>query len=364
MAIPLVLGSHGLGMIPSLHPLHVRQPQQRATCAYEAFRYAEPPKEWNSYTFFIDLPGAEWKTMCSEMIMKQILDSIKARCLQKWTEDDTPREFKELSASHAMKDGQCRVTIHLIAESTKDAKYPKFDSRCLLNPKPEPCGLATQTLPWPSVCRRKRTPDFTPAEDKRLKELKEAGVKWGEIAKQFPERTKITLQNRYWGVLAPGLEPPPGGPVPPQGEKGSIYTAEEDWLLASMRENGASWPEVADAFSQRFPGQGRSGMGLRNRYEKLLNHRKNRDPGRDYTPEEDALIKDMRANGRNWDEIAEVLPGRSMAAVITRWYAALEQDTAQQDERLKKLVKEGLSWEQIAKHFLSIMDELNEEERE
>ncbi len=252
--------------------------------------------------------------------MTPILESLKLRCLQIWAQDGSPKEFKELSIS--MEEEQCRITIKVTADSTTDENYPKINGNCLLDPKPEPCGIATEDLPWPSKCRLTRNALYTAEEDERLLASKEAGLSWSEIAETFPERSIGGLAARYRTLLNAGSEPRP----PSLDErKYAEFSPEEDALLKKLRDDGKSLREIAKAFSRRFPGRERTVDSLKARYR----YRFGRHPRPEqlpFTPEEDARLRRMREEGTPWNEMEEAFPGRSMNKLIYRYYGILEPD--------------------------------------
>ncbi len=302
--------------------------------------------------------------MCTQPVMKPMLDSIKARCLQKWARDGLTRHFKKVATW--MEDGKCTVTFQVEAESTKDQTYPVFEDDCLLYPKPEPCGIASQDLPWPLKCRLTMNPDYTPEEDALLIQLRAEGQSWTEIAKEFTniysERSPKALENHYNSRLRPGLKAPPPRPLPPQGRKHSQYTSEEIEFLRKMRQDERrSWEEIADAFSTHFPGSGRTPKGLKGRYRTEFGNTAHPERLSPYTPEENARLRGMKDTGRPWEEIAKAFPGRSIKALKAQsWRLERGQGkelrpwsewTPEEDQRLKALKGSGLSWSQVIEQF-------------
>lgn len=66
---------------------------------------------------------------------------------------------------------------------------------------PSVAGPSQQTLPSPSVPKKGRTnTPWTPAEEQRLKTLREAGSSWSEIAKTFPTRTEGSVKKHWYKV--------------------------------------------------------------------------------------------------------------------------------------------------------------------
>ena len=82
--------------------------------------------------------------------------------------------------------------------------------------------------------------NWTPAEDKKLKDLVESGASWEEIGRQLT-RTAGAVHARAKTFKLLGLRPKSSGLV----GVGKIWTADEDAELVQLATNGVSRAEIA-----------------------------------------------------------------------------------------------------------------------
>lgn len=61
---------------------------------------------------------------------------------------------------------------------------------------------SAQTLPSPLPKKGRTNTPWTPAEEQRLKTLRDAGSSWSEIAKTFPLRTEGSVKKHWYKVRA------------------------------------------------------------------------------------------------------------------------------------------------------------------
>lgn len=71
---------------------------------------------------------------------------------------------------------------------------------------------AAQTLASPVIKKGRTNTPWTPAEEQRLKALREAGRSWSEIAKTFPTRTEGSVK-KHWYKVCEVRQTPSGGTV-------------------------------------------------------------------------------------------------------------------------------------------------------
>ncbi len=195
------------------------------------------------------------------MLMHPMLLAIERRCRQKWAQHGLVRRFEDLNAR--LGEDYCHITIQITVEPGMNKNYPWFDDDCLIKPMPPICGLTgddVRWIPWPSSYGLTERAKYTSEEDERLIKLKESGLSWRELARRFPGRSRVELQDRYEVNLRP-----PGLP----GRKGAEWTTEDNKLLKSGKDNGLKWKEIAEVFQRR--GQERSVNALRAQYNKIRN---------------------------------------------------------------------------------------------
>ena len=197
-----------------------------------------------------------------------------------------------------------------------------------------------------SVPKKKRGRLWTEEENEFLLKLVEAEVSWMEIAGNFPERTVAGIRSHYRylrrGLLRPKLYKAP-------------WTAAEDKLLIELEEEGRPWKERVVLFDNR---------SLPAMQQRLKIIKPERIPIGNFTPEEDDTIVEALMSGKSMKEIAQSL-GRSERGVQRR-IKKLEKSNrlyptpqivsgrhyAEADlERIDKMAKEGMSYEEIAPSF-------------
>jgi hypothetical protein len=72
----------------------------------------------------------------------------------------------------------------------------------VLDPGP---GPSQTQLPSPVVKKGRTNTPWTPAEEQRLKTMRDAGSSWSEIAKTFPQRTEGSVKKHWYKVRPSGV---------------------------------------------------------------------------------------------------------------------------------------------------------------
>lgn len=164
---------------------------------------------------------------------------------------------------------------------------------------------------------------WTDEEDALLKKLaNKPDPQWAEIAKQFPNKTRHQVTDRWEKVLNPNLL------------KGS-WTGEEDTMIIQwVKENGAkNWGSLSELLPGRISKQCR---------ERWHNHLCPSITKSDWTKEEDdILIEHQKLWGNKWSKIAALLPGRTDNSVKNRWNSSLKRRLERIASGQQVLLKRG-----------------------
>ena len=160
-------------------------------------------------------------------------------------------------------------------------------------------------------------------------------------------------------------DPSPVHSVTPVASKSKLvrraqrWTPDEEGLLLELRDNQRlSWDEILPS----FPGRG--WKALQTRYYLLKE-----DPStleekaikKKWSLEEREQLLALKRENKSWEEIAEEIPGRSIGALKGQ-YNKLQRDvsvpkratsrwTAEEDNYLRQLAEEDLSWEERMDRF-------------
>ncbi|KXS95913.1 hypothetical protein AC578_5202 [Pseudocercospora eumusae] len=93
------------------------------------------------------------------------------------------------------------------------------------------------------------------------------------------------------------------------------WTKEEDHMLLQLRELGVPYKQIADRLGRSYPAVGSRAHDLRRSAQRSKRHH-SCDTQKSWSEEETSTLKNLRAEGKRWKEIASVL-GRSVPSVFT-----------------------------------------------
>lgn len=198
---------------------------------------------------------------------------------------------------------------------------------------------------------RRRTSDlWTEREDALICRLQARGKTLDEIVPKLPNRTRLAVGHRIRYLIKQGRI---AGPEP--------WTAREDALIGTLREQGKTLDEIA----MKLPHRTRKAVSARVRLllrqglvEPLITAELGRRP---WTAREDARLIKLRARGATLREMANEVPHRTEIAIGLR-VARLAQAgrverlgaetrkawSAEDDRRLARMRRTGKTMEEIA----------------
>jgi hypothetical protein len=165
---------------------------------------------------------------------------------------------------------------------------------------------------------------------------------WDAIAALIPGRTQTQCCSRWYDALHPREDWT-------TARAGKWTSDEEDKLKEAVQmHNGKNWFAIATLVP------GRTIRQCRNRWSEAFHScvvRTTTRKGR-WTPDEDAKLKDAVQihDGKNWDAIARLVPGRTINQCGKRWHSALDPSlsltsarkgkwTSDEDDKLKDAVR-------------------------
>eukprot|EP00871_Galdieria_phlegrea_P003427 jgi/Galph1/4085/GphlegSOOS_G2736.1 len=184
--------------------------------------------------------------------------------------------------------------------------------------------------------------EFTEEEDKKLLSLVDKyGAKWNKIAEELKTRTAHQCLLRYERVLRPSLQ------------RGPFNEKEDDRLLTLFDKYGPQWSKIEKEMPWR------SSVQLRKRYC-TLQEQKRRNKNAWAEEEEILLIQLFEKYGRKWTEISKELKTRTPSECMYRIYDYIEKGkldrligwTEEYDKRLQEFVElYGEHWIYISRRM-------------
>jgi uncharacterized protein (DUF2237 family) len=197
---------------------------------------------------------------------------------------------------------------------------------------------------------------WTADEDRKLRDaVREHGANnWEELSLLVPGRTRYQCRRRWHDYLV----------LDPTTARAGNWTADEDKKLKDgvKAHGGKNWKAIAALVLGRTTSQ------CSNRWQETLVS--TLDPTTvlvgNWTTDEDSKLKDgvREHGGKNWGEIATLVPGRTRTQCRIRWHETLVYTidpmtaragkwTADEDKSLKDGVREhgGKNWKAIAEQI-------------
>ena len=192
----------------------------------------------------------------------------------------------------------------------------------------------------------RRAEKWAAEEEALLLRLRGEEKSWAEIKEHFPKRTWAALSTRYYQLTR--------DPLITQ-EYRKRWTKEEEKLLLDLAKTDLSFEEI----TKQFPG--RTVKAVRNKYTNLLKgYSMPKKYYKSYTAEEDELILQLHKEGVPWKERVKFFNNRTLNALQNRLKALTSLNfTADEDELLLDLEKEDIPWKERLTYFNNrTLDEL------
>jgi myb proto-oncogene protein len=152
---------------------------------------------------------------------------------------------------------------------------------------------------------------------------KEYKINWDAVAALVPSRTRSQCKDKWYQVLNPRI-------VRATGRKGR-WTADEDKKLkdAVQTHGGKNWGTIAALVP------GRTTIQCSSRWHKSLGsqHRSSEWTQGKWSEDEDSKLKDavQTHGGKNWGDIAALVPGRSRIQCRSRWQSVRNNSKKTED---------------------------------
>jgi hypothetical protein len=197
---------------------------------------------------------------------------------------------------------------------------------------------------------------WTTDEDSTLKEavIKHNGEDWAAISALVPCRTKTQCMHRWHGALDSKSDETTACV--------GKWTKEEDSTLkdAVEKHNGKNWAAIATLVP------GRTKKQCTNRWHEYVRSKTKEATarvGKKWTKEEVGRLKDAveKHNGKDWTAISALVSGRRRTQCVSRWYGVVDSQsdettaregkwTTSEDSTLTDAVEihNGKNWEEIS----------------
>jgi hypothetical protein len=202
--------------------------------------------------------------------------------------------------------------------------------------------VAAAFLPTRASRVRKSPHKWTAEEDAKLTAaVTVLGYDWMPVAAMVPGRTNVLCRQRWLNVLDPTIDP---------GNKGKWKAEEDAKLTDAVSQLGKDWVAVAAIVP------GRTHIQCRYRWVEFLDPTIKHTTTGKWKPEEDEKLTDaVKQFGNNWVLVAALVPGRSEYQCRYRWVECLDPTintghwTPEEDAKLTEAVTQlGKDWVQVA----------------
>ena len=206
----------------------------------------------------------------------------------------------------------------------------------------------------PKLIRRGKGPSWSEEDDARLVELRGQGFTYKELTAYFPNRSDDALQLRHRKLTRDSSRP--------KRAPGNIWTDEEVKHLRALVKAGLPWKEIAEYFP------GRTQAAAQARYKasldsmpapKVTSRPMPKAQRRLFITEEDELLKKLKEEGMSFKEMTSRFRGRSSSALAARYrrlsrledpnkIPSRKQWTDQEDRRLMRALELGMTAKEIS----------------
>ncbi|KAI9650790.1 hypothetical protein NHQ30_000821 [Ciborinia camelliae] len=210
----------------------------------------------------------------------------------------------------------------------------------------------TSSMAPPAKKSRTNTP-WTPAEEQRLKNMRDAGNSWADIAKTFPARTEGSVKKHWYKdmhyaefaedesqALLAAIKDYEANKWKAIGQKvGKPAKSEIPSPASARNKRRATGPATASnpsAFNMQsgssMAGPSSAGLDDSNMTSSMAPPAKKSRTNTPWTPAEEQRLKNMRDAGNSWADIAKTFPARTEGSVKKHWYKDMHYAEFAEDE--------------------------------